>query len=183
MAIPPWAPGPLGTYSWGLGAGERGRASLLHLPDPGQIFPVIFPKLVHVTPAQGLASRRALGCQLPSFSRAAAGRTLLKCKCDPVTPAEKPSQGRGQGLWPGIQSLAQLSPCPPSQPPLHPLPAPRPHQTSRVPYLFAHPFAAACFVSPRTLLLILQGPAQRPLLQEAFLDILGVGGFFSSAQP
>lgn len=163
----------------GLRGGEYGRV----WADSGQIFSLILPKLVHFTPALGLASCRALGCHPPSFSHAAAGRTLLKCKCDHVTPAEKPSQGKGQGPWPGIRSLAQLSPCLPPQPPVHPLPAPRPHQTSRIPHPSAQPFAATCFVSPRTLLLILQGPAQRPLLQEAFRGILGVGGFSSLGQP
>ena len=171
----------LGDLFLGPRCGEHGTASP-HLPDSGQIFSLILPKLVHFTPALGLASCRALGCPPPSFSHAAAGRTLLKCKCDHVTPAEKPSQGKGQGPWPGIRSLAQLSPCLPPQPPLHPLPAPRPHQTSRIPHPSAQPFAATCFVSPRTLLLILQGPAQRPLFQEAFQGILGVGGFFSLGQ-
>lgn len=40
-----------------------------------------------------------------------------------------PGQSTGSlclwGNWPGIQGLAQLGPCPPLQPPPHPLPAPQ----------------------------------------------------------
>lgn len=96
-------------------------------PPPSKLWADLSSRLPQTCPlhsSPGLASCRALGCQLPTFFPAAAGRTLLKCKCDHVTPAEKPSQGKGQGPWPDIQSLAQLSPCPPPQPPLHPFPAP-----------------------------------------------------------
>lgn len=112
--------GDLFLVVWGWNRGEIPS----HLPDSGQIFPLLLPKLVSFTPALGLASCRAPGCHLLSCSQAAVGRTLLKCKCDHVTSAEKPSQGKGQGTWPGIGGLTQLRPCPTSQPPLHPPPCP-----------------------------------------------------------
>lgn len=51
---PSLAPGPLGTYPWALGRGNMGEALPSHLPDSGQLFPFISPKLVHFTPAPGL---------------------------------------------------------------------------------------------------------------------------------
>lgn len=59
---PSLAPGPSGTYPWALGLGNMGEALPCHLPDSGQLFPFISPKLVHFTPAPGLW---AAACRLP----------------------------------------------------------------------------------------------------------------------
>lgn len=100
-----------------------------HLPDSGRIFLLILPKLAHSPLAPGLASCRALGCHLSvSFSHAAVGSTLLKCKCGHVTRLLKIRlQGRFKVLCLAFKAWHS------QQPPLHPLPAPQPQQIFRIP--------------------------------------------------
>lgn len=112
-----------------------------------------------------------------------------KCKLDHDSPCCRSFPREASRYWPGLQGLAQLGPCPPLQPPLH---LSLPHSYNRavriLPSLSApatssvwNALAAACFVSPRILLLVQQGPAQTALLQADFPSIPAVTGLSSWA--
>ena len=187
------APVPLGTpvwqSGWDLGSSpfppSRLRANLaLHL---AQMYPLL--------PAPHPTSGRALGCYGHPFPTLQSEGPFQNSNSTMILPAADPSQGKVQGTGLAFKALhssapAHLTPCPPRQPPLYPLPDPQPHlscQDSPHPSAPAIPLVwnaltAACFVSPRILLLGQQGPMQRALLQADFPKIPAVVGFSSLAQ-
>ena len=177
-----WFPVPLGTPVW-LSGWDPGSSPL----PPSRLRANLAPHLAQMYPLLP-APHPTSGLPQASFSHAAVRRTFPKSKLDHDSPAADPSQEASR-YWPGLQGLVQLGPCLPLQAPLHLLPAPQLHpscQDSPHPSAPAIPsvwnaLAAACFVSPRILLLVQQGPAQRALLQADFPNIQAVVGFSSWA--
>ena len=124
------APVPLGTpvwqSGWDLGSSpfppSRLRANLA--PHLAQMYPLL--------PAPHPTSGRALGCYGHPFPTLQSEGPFQNANSTMILPAADPSQGKVQGTGLAFKALhssapAHLTPCPPCQPPLYPLPAPQPH--------------------------------------------------------
>lgn len=161
-----------------------------HLPDSGQIFPLVLPKFIHFTPAPRLAFAGLWVATCHPFPMLQLEGPCQNANLIMFLPAENPPQGKVQRTGLAFKALHSSAPAHLSSLLLTLSLPHRYFQTFRITHPCAqalpsvwNALAAACFVSPRTLLLILQGPAQRPLLQADFPDILGIVVFSSLAQP
>lgn len=86
---------------WAPSSGGHGGAPS-HFPDSGQIFPLILPRSLHLAATPSPPGRAR------PFPRLR-GKHLANCRFGPVTPADDPSRGKGQGTGPGIQGFAHGS--------------------------------------------------------------------------